>query len=174
MILALDPGPTHTGFLIYDPEDRQVTDVDLPTNEQVLARLAHGIGCDALAIEMVESFGMAVGREVFETVYWIGRFVQAYGGDNATDVHRVYRKEVKMHLCGTARAKDPNVRQALLDRFGGKGAGGTKKNPGPLYGVSGHGWSALAVAVTFWDKHAPVILARGRGEEQKETTSGKA
>jgi hypothetical protein len=42
------------------------------------------------------------------------------------------------------RAKDPNVRQALLDKIGPVG---TKKNPGPLYGVSGHGWSALAVAV---------------------------
>jgi len=39
----------------------------------------------------------------------------------------------------SARAKDGNIRVALLDRFGGeKVAKGTKAEPRPLYGVSGH------------------------------------
>ena len=101
-----------------------------------------------LAIEMVESFGMPVGKEVFQTVRWIGRFQQAFRDPEAARL--VYRKEVKLHLCGTARAKDPNVRAAIIDRFGpGKDiAIGRKSSPGPLYGVSGHAWSALAVAMT--------------------------
>jgi hypothetical protein len=41
------------------------------------------------------------------------------------------------------RAKDANIRQALIDKLG---AVGTKKAPGPLYGISGHLWAALAVA----------------------------
>jgi len=57
----------------------------------------------------------------------------------------VYRKEVKIYLCGSMKAKDPNIRQALIDRLGDPG---TKKNPGPTYGVKSHAWSALAVAVT--------------------------
>ena len=65
----------------------------------------------------------------------------------------IYRKDVKLHLCGSPRAKDSNIRQALIDRFGpGKEkAIGLKKTPGPLYGVKSHVWAALAVAVTHLD-----------------------
>lgn len=103
---------------------------------------------DALAIEMIASYGMPVGREVFETCVWIGRFIEAWGGPYTL----VYRKDVKLHLCGQPRAKDSNIRQALIDRYGGKDrAVGKKATPGPLYGVSADVWSALAIAVTFAD-----------------------
>ena len=60
-------------------------------------------------------------------------------------VRLVYRKDVKLHLCGSPRAKDPNIRQALLDKLGPVG---TKRQPGPCYGVKSHAWAALGVAVT--------------------------
>jgi len=41
------------------------------------------------------------------------------------------------------------VNQVLRDRFGEKG---TKKNPGKLFGVHDHIWSALALAVYSADK----------------------
>lgn len=154
IILGLDPGTTHTGCVWFDGE--RVLRSSHMDNGHVLVRLGEFRvePFDVVACEMLQCFGMAVGAETFETAYWIGRFMCAC----SVDWHRVYRKEVKEHLCGTHRAKDPNVRQALLDRFGGKAAVGTKKAPGPLYGVSGHCWSALAVAVTAWDRH----YARGR------------
>jgi len=96
-----------------------------------------------LAIEMIASYGMAVGREVFETCVWIGRFIEAWHSPD--DVRLIYRKDVKMYLCGTPRAKDANIRQALIDLLGPQG---TKKQPGPTYGVKSHAWAALAVAVT--------------------------
>lgn len=102
-----------------------------------------------LAIEQVESFGMAVGKEVFETVFWSGRFAQAW---HRRRFERMPRRIVKQHLCHTARATDANIRQAILDRFGGSSAVGTKKNPGPLYQIKGHAWAALAVALTFYDQ----------------------
>jgi hypothetical protein len=58
----------------------------------------------------------------------------------------VYRRDVKMFLCGSNRAKDGNIRQALLDLVGPQG---TKKAPGPTYGLRGDEWAALAVAVTI-------------------------
>jgi hypothetical protein len=91
---------------------------------------------------MIASYGMAVGREVFETCVWIGRFIQAR---QPMQHELIYRRDVKIHLCGSPRAKDANIRQSLLDKFGEVG---TKKNPGPLFGVKSHVWSALAVAVT--------------------------
>jgi hypothetical protein len=105
---------------------------------------------DQLAIEGIACYGMPVGKETFDTCIWIGRFMQKFGPGATT---LVYRGDVKMHLCQSMRAKDPNVRQALLDRFG---LPGTKKAPGLLYGIKSHCWSALAVAVTWWDKnHQP-------------------
>jgi hypothetical protein len=63
----------------------------------------------------------------------------------------VKRREVKIHLCGSMKAKDANVRQVLLDRYGpGKAkAVGLKRSPGPLYGFSKDLWSALAVGITW-------------------------
>lgn len=157
-VLAIDPGPVKSAMVIWDG-DRVCTKHHWDNDEMLhfITDLDHD--CDEMAIEMIASFGMAVGKEVFETVYWIGRFYQAWiGGFN--DVKRpfptrVFRMEVKMHLCHSARAKDGNVRQALVDRFGGKDAAiGKKKSPGVLYGISGDCWSALAVAVTWMDKQA--------------------
>jgi len=120
--------------------------------------LLHSIpfACDHIAIEMIASYGMAVGRTTFETCVWIGRFIEAMARENHnTDNHTlVYRKDVKMTLCGSMRAKDANIRRELLDRYPETGGGktpqiGTKPKPGPLYGVSSHAWSALAVAHTF-------------------------
>jgi hypothetical protein len=61
----------------------------------------------------------------------------------------VERREVKLHLCGQARAKDSNIIQALKDRFGDKG---TKNKPGLTYGMRKDLWQAFALAVTCMDK----------------------
>ena len=82
---------------------------------------------DVVVIEQVESYGMAVGREVFETVRWAGRFEEAA---HPVPVALLPRRTVKLHLCGSPRANDGNVRMALLDRFGGRElAVGRKSSP---------------------------------------------
>ena len=98
---------------------------------------------------MIASYGMAVGASVFETCVWIGRFMAEAFSSSGRDLHRVFRKDVKLHLCNSPRAKDANVRQALLDRIGPQG---TKKAQGPTYGIKSHEWAALAVAVYGWDQ----------------------
>jgi hypothetical protein len=61
----------------------------------------------------------------------------------------VFRRDVKLSLCGSARAKDGNIRTALIDLHGGKEAAiGRKKTPGPLWGVHADVWAALALAIT--------------------------
>lgn len=149
MILALDPGTTETGWALLF--DGKVMGSGVKPNAEMLADLLqHGMWRrDTLAIEMIASYGMAVGREVFETCVWIGRFQQAWHAPEA--VRLVYRKDVKLHLCGSPRAKDPNIRQALLDKLGPPG---TKNAPGPTYGVKSHAWAALAVAVTAAETRA--------------------
>ena len=103
--------------------------------------------CGNMVIEMFQGFGMSVGATVFETVFWIGRFCEAWKGP----FHRIFRKDVKIHLCNNMRAKDSNISQALRDRFGEKP---TKLKPNPVYGefkLKRDQWQAFALAVTWMD-----------------------
>jgi hypothetical protein len=144
-VLAIDPGPEESAYCVL--LDGAPVEFAKRSNQSICHDLAAGnFDMGRLVIEQIASFGMPVGAEVFETCYWSGRFAQAFG-DKVTS--RIKRHEVKMHLCGNMRAKDANIRQALIDRFGGKKE--TKKG-GKLYGISGDVWSALAVAVTFADR----------------------
>ena len=142
MILAIDPGTTHSGVVLFDGENPVTSGIQ--ENHDVLAIIADHRG--PVAIEMIASYGMAVGAEVFETCVWIGRMAQVAGMGR---VRLVFRREVKQHICNSTKAKDANVRQALIDRWGGKAkAIGTSKQRGPLYGIKSHAWPALGVAVT--------------------------
>lgn len=154
-VLAIDPGPTESAFVIFVNGNRVPIHAKLP-NEQLLREVEKTPSADVLLIEQIASFGMAVGAEVFETCVWSGRFIQAWEfGHSRLPWDRVKRHEVKSELCKTQKAKDANIRQALIDRFGpGKEkAIGTKRQPGPLYGIAGDEWSALAVAVTWWERN---------------------
>lgn len=139
IVLAIDPGTDQSAYVLFD--GRLVLAGDIVANDVLRGLLRSGkVGRhDVVACEMVASYGMAVGREVFETCVWIGRFLECAN----KPVRLVFRKDVKMHLCHSMRAKDGNIRQALLDKHG---AVGTKKNPGPLFGIRSHLWAALAVA----------------------------
>lgn len=139
-LFAIDPGTTQSGWVVM--RDGAVAASGVSDNGELLQALQSS-DADRLAIEMIASYGMAVGREVFETCVWIGRFTQAWREPES--VRLVYRQQVKLHLCGSLRAKDANIRQALLDKLG---PAGTKKAPGPTYGVRSHAWAALGVAVT--------------------------
>jgi hypothetical protein len=94
-------------------------------NATVLCELEGLSDYPACIIEKVKSYGMPVGAEVFETVYWSRRFAQALGAEKVEGIPRI---QVKLHLCHDSRAKDGNIRQAL--------------------------WAALALAVTWWDQNA--------------------
>jgi len=102
-----------------------------------------------IVIEDCENMGQVMGYDMITTIRWSGRFWERARFHGA-DVHFLKRSAVKLHLCGSRRAKDPNVRMALCDRFGGeKAAKGKKANPGPLFGIASHAWSALALAITW-------------------------
>jgi hypothetical protein len=151
MILALDPGTHQTAFVLYD-RALGVCEKGILPNAFMLSRMGSlSSRADHCVIEMIACYGMAVGREVFETCVWIGRFSERwYLLNNRSEPRRLFRKDVKMHLCNSVRAKDGNVRACLLDRFGGrKAAIGSVNAPGPLQGVSKDMWAALGVAVTF-------------------------
>lgn len=144
-VTAIDPGPVKSAVLEWD--GRRIYRAGILENGDLLARLKTlSSDSDAVAIEHLQCYGMAVGREVFETAYYIGRLTER----SPVAVARVYRSEVKMHHCQSMRAKDSNIRQALIDRFG---APGTKAKPGLTYGLKADLWSAFAIAVYHYDQY---------------------
>lgn len=148
-LLAIDPGNEQSAYVVYDVFGAKPLHWEKVENERML-RFLDTVPADVLAVEMVASYGMPVGKDIFETCVWIGRFVERWLRYPRAEPLMVYRKDVKWHLCSSLKAKDSNVRQALIDRYGpGKDKTiGRKATPGPLYGLSGDCWAALAVAVT--------------------------
>lgn len=136
--LGIDPGTKESGWALL--EGKTVIGAGVSSNDQLLYSIKN-MTADVLALEVFEARGMPIGEDSIETILFTGMLMRAWGNK----LRRVRRSEVKLHLCGTSRAKDANVRQALIDLIG---APGTKKNPGPTYGVTSHAWAALAAAYT--------------------------
>ena len=77
-LLALDPGTTRSAWIALDGRTQRPLGFGIEPNEGLVERLRAGREAfDLVVIEKVESFGMAVGEEVFETVFWSGRFAEA-------------------------------------------------------------------------------------------------
>ena len=161
-ILAIDPGNIESAYALIEMPDFKLLDFGKVENEELLEMLKNYefegwskkekyFKFHKAAVEMVASYGMAVGKSVFDTCVWIGRFVQALDGET---VDFVYRIDEKMCLCKDSRAKDSNIRQALIDRYAKhdfKNGRGVKKNPDTFYGVAKDVWSAIAVGVTYYE-----------------------
>lgn len=166
-LLALDPGYTHSALVELQDEriGRKLYAPNLEVidwlQQEAAWRLSAGHPLPVLVIEQVENYGLVVGAETFETCHWGGRFHQAWPGK----VERIPRRVVKLALCGTPRAKDPHIRQALIDRYGPSKelAIGKKAQPGPLHGIAKHEWAALAVGVAYQQEAA---LAARHKEDQ--------
>lgn len=155
-ILAIDPGNTESAYVVIN-KNRQPLWFDKLPNHQLLAALQayrDEWRVSKSAVEMVASYGMAVGAEVFETCVWIGRIYSHIEGWLLHEPALVTRRAIKLHHCHSARATDSNIRQALVDRFAygqpnhGKG---TKAAPGWFYGFRADVWAAYALAVHVAD-----------------------
>ena len=152
-ILAVDPGNVESAFALIDSDTRRPVDFGKLTNESLRVWLLEWVPAEPhrVAIEMVASYGMRVGREVFETCVWIGRLVELCDG---FDPELIYRLDVKMHHCHDSRAKDSNITQALIDRFAHNAPNrgkGTKAAPGWFHGFRADVWQAYALAVYVAD-----------------------
>lgn len=148
-LLAIDPGNIESAWVIFDGSCPLAFAKE--ENAVIRGRLQVAGGfCghpfDRLVIEQIGHYGkgMPAGKEVFDTCRIIGRLEQIAEQLNLRCT-LVLRGIVKMHLCGSMRAKDGNIIQAVTDRLGPKG---TKRNPGVTYGVSGDVWQALGLAIT--------------------------
>lgn len=153
MILAIDPGPVKSAFVLVDDNNYKPVQFDLIENSKVFYPIEGAY--DHFVIECIASYGMSVGKDVFETCYWIGRFMQ-YAHMQNKKINRIYRMEEKMTICHNSRARDTNIRHALIDRFAQhdfKNGKGKKDNPDWFFGFRADIWAAYAVGVTYIDKY---------------------
>lgn len=174
-ILAIDPGPLNCGAVVIDSETKEVlfsgdsdtADVLKWVRNGIVSTPEIGIAISQVACEDIVSMGLRVGISTFDTCKIIGRMQEAYSnsfGRNA-ELPLVSRRDVKIVLAGGATYKNPitgarkgvgdtEIKNAVKSRYPETGGGnnpvvGTKKQPGPLFGVSRHSWQALAVALVY-------------------------
>ncbi len=151
-IIGIDPGETQSalvhiriterGRVRRRTETEIIAHAELPNPDVPLwlrGAIETAIG-DApnIVIERVQSYGMPVGREVFDTVRWAGRIEQV-AMDAECPTWLLARTHVKRVLLGGPVGGDREVRAALRERFG----------ESALRGVTRHKWAALAVAAAF-------------------------
>jgi hypothetical protein len=140
IVIGIDPGPIEHAVVAYDVKANHVMFAKDMTTEGIW-NLPSQFAIDektVFAIEWFECFGKPAGQTMFMTIFEIGRIA------SILPTRLIFRRHVKQFLCDDSRAGDSNVRQALIDKVG---APGTKKEPGPTYGISKHLWQSLAVAV---------------------------
>lgn len=155
MILSIDPGTRQSGYVWLDNSSTgghtpRVYERGVTGNSTLLAVCQEYNKWGILAVEDMQSMGDRVGQSVFRTCQWAGLFIGAWRAVNYTLVRRT---DVKKHHCPGMRAKDKDIRAALIARYetDTQPAIGIKKHPGPLYGVSSHAWSALAIGLYVLD-----------------------
>ncbi len=141
MIFALDPGNRKSGYVVVAGEGRKVIEAGVEENRALLDRLETMTAeLSVLAYEEVVLYGTKF-REVADTAVASGMFIDRFlrfchGG-------RVWgqpAQQVRLSVCGSVYAKDPDVRRELIQYY--------QHNPLPK-SVRTHAWSALAVAHAY-------------------------
>ncbi len=157
-ILAVDPGTTISAWVHFSMNENRVLGFGTLANELLVVDLpfrmpdmrglsaAHLRRNTMLVVEKMTGYGKPVGESVFETCFWTGRFVQAWGGNFV-----MYpRRRVKIVLLGKDKGDDKHVRAAGIAWFGGKEkAIGNKAAPGQLHKMKEHEWQALGIALAY-------------------------
>ena len=165
-VFAIDPGNEQSAWCIMN-DQYELIEFGKDSNNLIMKKLKDKLDIyikfdpyiDYVVLERVASYGMPVGREVFETCEWIGRYAQE--AEKITSVDYIYRREEKLYLCFDSKAKDSNIRAALIERFAKhdfKNGRGTKSNPDYFYGVRADIWSAIAIATVFLDMQKEKLL----------------
>ncbi|MCE5247922.1 hypothetical protein LLG88_13495 [bacterium] len=184
VIVGVDPGPETSGYVVWDHAEPKVLESGTAIKNDVLLRailprslrLQQQHALVILAIERAQALGRPAGRALLDTVFFSGQVAEYWRLAGGRDPFLVEFGDVSRYFCHSRHAKESYIRQTLLDRFG---APGTKKKPGAFYGVHGHAWSALALAVAVADSVAcpedvDGILKRNPGKEDNDDENAQA
>ena len=155
MIIAIDPGSARSACVAV--EYGHIKRAFIRDNQDVADFIIQHDATDAaVLIEHPVPRGQLSSSHLFETIRWIGDIVATVRLRNEWQCpypppYFIDRMSVKMSICGRATASDAAIRAALIDLYTtpDQPAVGTKKKPGPLYGLKADLWQAFALAQTW-------------------------
>ena len=153
-VFAIDPGNVESAYCVVHMDTLKPLDFGKVPNEALrhYIRRFSFLESDRAAVEMLQSYGNLIGKDVLDTAVWIGRFAECLDRKLLEPAEMIYRMEEKMHICMDSKAGDANIRRALIDRFAEhdwKNGKGTKANPDWFYGFKADIWQSYAVALTY-------------------------
>ena len=150
ILVGIDPGPTTSGLVVYllgpSGPGRVVRAYASADIVQVRSEISLASEVDGEDVVECTQAGPPSGA-VVKTTEIVGRILERCEVEGIP-CHPYYRREVLQALgCARKGNKDSLVRLAMIELHGGdkRTAVGTKKQPGPLYGVTSHAWQALGV-----------------------------
>ena len=152
--IAIDVGTIESAYTIMNNEYK-IIESDIVENMKLLDIIKDNRqDVKTLVYEKFVSYRMPVGQTTMDSIEWNGRFIQHALHHGYLKVVAISRRDVKLNLCNSMKAKDTNVRLALVDRYAThdfKSGKGTKKNPDTLYGFRADMYSSLGVGTTYLD-----------------------
>ena len=144
-VLSIDPGTTMSGYSLVGPAYEVIDAGKVDSGD--IGQLIRSINPSVVCVESMQSYGASVGREIFETCFWIGEYRHVCR-QCGIPFHLYPRPEYARAIAGVQKVTDSVLRQALLLRFGSDAKGG------PLFKLKGDSdrRSAFALAVYHIDK----------------------
>jgi len=162
IIIGVDPGPTSSGQVVVD--GAIFPPIVLESNDEIEEKdlLITKYKAKIVVSEWIVSYSSAIGFSVLDTARLVGR-IEERAGVKGMEFHKLTRPQVGLELTGKSTPKKAQVNEAIRELYremkpdslgGGKNAVvGTKKHPGPLYGIKSHAWDALAVVIAWMSKN---------------------
>ncbi len=159
IVLGIDPGPSCSGFVLYDTEARCVTRAD---KAATLATIV-GVMADHAGPVIIERptcmgpLGTGVIGHLLDTA-WAAGGMESTARALDCQVSTMTRRQVLRSLgvlSGTGSA-DSRVRAACIADHDqpARPAVGKKAAPGPLYGVASHAWQALGLVLAWLESQS--------------------
>ena len=155
MILSIDPGTTQTAYCFCNYDTLKPVSFGKVDNDVIMSDVLPQINdyaIECVAIEHIQGYGMAVGKEVFETCIFIGRMLERIAHiQRSVKILPIYRKDEKIAICGNLKANDTIIRHTLIDMFAKhdfKSGKGVKDNKDWFWDFKADVWSAYAIAYT--------------------------
>lgn len=158
--MGIDIGENRSGFALLDCESRRIFDSGTMENPELLEELGDDDLPPLVVFEDLAPRGQLIDRATMRTLFWLGRMY-----DRAAVRARRYgmappalllRVDVAMHFTGQRAPKGSLIDGEVRVRFHPSGdvhrCKGTKEEPGPCFGVTGHAWPAVAVAVAHAER----------------------
>lgn len=165
IIIGLDPGPEFGGLVVIDESLKVRGSYSQKAPDKVIYSPFFLFDGDVtIVVEGLSPRGGATPGQMYarwgrtiETAEMIG-YYRRLAQERNWEFVKMLPSTWRAHLCGTAGASDALTKACVrevyeqlgLAKGGGKQpAVGIKSQKGPLYGVKGHAWDALGVALAW-------------------------